>query len=228
MTMLAIETSQREGGIALRRGDGTVVVESLRGARRHDDDLMPAIDRIVRGAGLVPADLEAIAVSVGPGGFTGLRIAIATAKMLGLALGCRIVAVPGAAVVAESIPVASVAGPLLVVLGVKGARAWGTTLEVAAGAWEVRQAGPIDATTLDVAPFAAVAGDDYLPETIRDRARSVIAARFDPAACLAAGWRMHRSGRHVAAARLAPIYGREPEAVAIWDARTGGADRADR
>jgi hypothetical protein len=51
--------------------------EPLRSDHRHEDDLMPAIDRLFRAAGASPKDIRRVAVSAGPGGFTGLRSAIA-------------------------------------------------------------------------------------------------------------------------------------------------------
>ncbi|MCI0437109.1 MAG: tRNA (adenosine(37)-N6)-threonylcarbamoyltransferase complex dimerization subunit type 1 TsaB, partial [Gemmatimonadetes bacterium] len=79
-------------------------VESAAGG--HGDDLLPAIGRLFERAGLKPHDLAggggAVAVSIGPGGFTGLRIGIATAKMLAESLGAKLVAVPSALVAAEA------------------------------------------------------------------------------------------------------------------------------
>ncbi|MFO0875018.1 MAG: tRNA (adenosine(37)-N6)-threonylcarbamoyltransferase complex dimerization subunit type 1 TsaB [Phycisphaerales bacterium] len=98
--MLAIETSQRGGGVAVRGRDGSIVEEPLRDGASAE--LAVIVDRAVRRAGLSPRDLRAVAVSIGPGGFTGLRVAIATAKMLSEALGATVVAVPSALVAAAA------------------------------------------------------------------------------------------------------------------------------
>jgi tRNA threonylcarbamoyl adenosine modification protein YeaZ len=86
-------------GVGLAQMDGSSVriigIELLSAGLRHDDDLMPAIDRLCRRAGVGPRQLGRIAVSIGPGGYTSLRIAVATAKMLCEATG------------AEAVPVAS-------------------------------------------------------------------------------------------------------------------------
>src|SRR5919106_153062 len=102
--LLAIETSQRVGGVALRDDRGVVLVEMLAPKKRHDDDLLPAIDRVFKRATLSPSDLAggAVGVSIGPGGFTGLRIAVTTAKMFAEALGANVIAVPSALVAAHS------------------------------------------------------------------------------------------------------------------------------
>src|SRR6185503_7170285 len=121
--ILAIETSQHQGGVALCDARGEVQVETLSSAKRHDDDLLPAIDRLMRRASASPRDLAAVGVSIGPGGFTGLRIAISTAKMFAEALGAQLVAVPSALVAAEG---HSGKSPFLVGLASKGESCWMT------------------------------------------------------------------------------------------------------
>ena len=61
--LLAIETSQRLGGVAVRDRDGGDHAESLRTSNRHDDDLLAAVDRLYTRLQLAPSDTEAIGVS---------------------------------------------------------------------------------------------------------------------------------------------------------------------
>lgn len=61
---------------------------------RHARNLMPAVDEVVERAGLRKAEIDAVAVSEGPGSFTGLRVGIACAKTLAWALDWRAVGVP--------------------------------------------------------------------------------------------------------------------------------------
>jgi len=70
----------------------------------HAEALLPMIDRVMAGAGLVTADLHAIAVSLGPGGFTGIRAGLAAAHGLALASATRLVGVTGFAAVAALVP----------------------------------------------------------------------------------------------------------------------------
>ena len=91
---LAIETSSRRGSVALGRGDEMIETADLGEQRRHAVELLPAVDAMCRRNSVRPADLGEVYVSVGPGSFTGLRIGVTTAKTLGLALGCHLVAVP--------------------------------------------------------------------------------------------------------------------------------------
>ena len=85
--LLAIETSQRRGGVAVRDAAGDAHTEALAARRVHDVDLIAAVDRLFARLGLEPSDLGVVGVSVGPGGFTGLRIAVSTAKMFAESLG---------------------------------------------------------------------------------------------------------------------------------------------
>jgi len=99
--ILAIETSCEVCGIALTR-DGELL--SLR-QRRHRMDVLARlaaeIDEMLRAQSLAVADLDGIAVSLGPGSFTGLRIGVATAKTLAYAGDKPVVGVPTLDVLAQ-------------------------------------------------------------------------------------------------------------------------------
>jgi tRNA threonylcarbamoyladenosine biosynthesis protein TsaB len=68
---------------------------------------MPAIDRLLRDASWTPASLEGLAVAVGPGSFTGLRIGLSAVKGLAWALGIAVAAVPTLDAMAASLPFAT-------------------------------------------------------------------------------------------------------------------------
>ena len=72
---LAIEMSSRSGAIALGRGDELVATE-LAQRTRHNVELMAAIDQMFRNRGAAPCDLCGVYVSIGPGSFARLRIAV--------------------------------------------------------------------------------------------------------------------------------------------------------
>ncbi len=213
--VLAIEASQRQGGVAVRDAAGGVHTESLAAGQWHDDDLIAAVDRLFARLGLEPSDLGVVGVSVGPGGFTGLRIAVSTAKMFAESLGAKLVAVPSALVVAESY---RGAGPILVALACKDDRVWAARLERcrgAGGGWViVGEPGLVDAGTCGVDGLEAVLGDAYLPPAVGGRCRSagveIVEPSFDAAACLAVSWRCWLAGEITDPLRLAPIYARPP------------------
>jgi len=94
MRLLALETATSVGSVALL-DDGVVVREhSDRVPRQHLEWLVPAVAGVLTAAGWKPADVDAVAVSTGPGSFTSLRIGIATAAMWARSRGIPVVGVP--------------------------------------------------------------------------------------------------------------------------------------
>lgn len=93
MRILGIETSTRIGGVAVVDAGGVVCEYSFGAVRSHAERLMEECDWALRGAGLSPSDIEGIAVSVGPGSFTGVRIGVAAARGLAYVLHIPIVGV---------------------------------------------------------------------------------------------------------------------------------------
>lgn len=84
MLILALDTSTRRGSVALgvRESGGIVQVgeEVLDVAATHSETVLPAIDRLLTGAGRSPEDLTEVVVGAGPGSFTGVRIAASLAR----------------------------------------------------------------------------------------------------------------------------------------------------
>ena len=109
--------------------------ESLRESARQDDDLMPAIERLFRGHDAHPHQIGRVAVSVGPGGYTGVRIAVAAAKLIAEASGARTVAVASARSAAWRL--GQDAAPALVCLASKRGAAHATVLPTRAW-WDAR------------------------------------------------------------------------------------------
>lgn len=93
MLTLAIETSGPKGSIALVEGANVLGEEALELGRQHGQSLIPAIGRMLAQAGKTPRHLALVAVSVGPGSFTGLRVGVVCAKSLAYATGCRLAGV---------------------------------------------------------------------------------------------------------------------------------------
>lgn len=93
MKILAIDTATSASSVALGEGDELVAM-SLRVDRRgHGGFLMPAIDFVFETAGWKPADIDVVAVDLGPGLFTGIRAGIATAQAIAASVGAPIVTV---------------------------------------------------------------------------------------------------------------------------------------
>lgn len=91
---LCLETGIAGGSIALVDGDRLVAGHIGEGSTSRSEDLLPAVEALLRGANATARDIGRIAVSLGPGSFTGLRIGIASALGLSKALKCEVVGVP--------------------------------------------------------------------------------------------------------------------------------------
>jgi tRNA threonylcarbamoyladenosine biosynthesis protein TsaB len=102
--ILAVETATRAVGVALLRGEAVIEEAGSEGREPPSERLLPAIDEVLRAARIEVAALEAFAVSVGPGSFTGLRVGLATVKGL---------AFPGARPVAAVATLEALAFPAL-------------------------------------------------------------------------------------------------------------------
>lgn len=91
---LGVETSGLTGAVALRRDGKTIESVTLQQAgRRHAQTLISEVDALLRRANLTAKQLDVIAVSIGPGSFTGLRVGVVFAKTLAYAVGCQLIAV---------------------------------------------------------------------------------------------------------------------------------------
>jgi tRNA threonylcarbamoyladenosine biosynthesis protein TsaB len=103
MLSLALDTSTRWGRFALARPGELLAYRPLNVAGSYADALLPVIEDMLAETGLRKSDLEAVAVTSGPGSFTGVRIGVATAKGLAWGLGCSLAAVTSLAGMAAAL-----------------------------------------------------------------------------------------------------------------------------
>lgn len=223
---LAIELSQRSGSVALRAShDAPADERDVPPSDDRADHLMHSIDALFARRGLGPRDLAAIAVSEGPGGFTGLRVACATALALADATGCRLVAVPSAVVAARTAMRdgswhAGDGAMATVITASKGTDAWRTLVRIEDGM-------PVESEAGLATPASGVVGALFVdghadPAWAAVATEAVHAARWTAGACLEAGeWMLRRMGPAQLRGRLCPRYPRPPEAVTLWESRHG-------
>ena len=131
--LLALDTSTQNTGIALY--DYPVIVGELtwRTANHHTVELAPAVMDLMRRCMVKPAELKAIAVALGPGSFTSLRIGLALAKGLALALNLPIIGIPTFEYLVAAQPIA--AEPLLAVLPAGRTRMAVQQFSAESGSW---------------------------------------------------------------------------------------------
>jgi tRNA threonylcarbamoyladenosine biosynthesis protein TsaB len=91
LNLVAIETATETVGVAVQTGDGLRAEVTVTGRRRHVESLTPALEHVLAQVELAPNQLNAVAVDLGPGLFTGLRVGVAAAKGLAQALGIGVV-----------------------------------------------------------------------------------------------------------------------------------------
>jgi tRNA threonylcarbamoyl adenosine modification protein YeaZ len=102
MKILAFDTSSKALSVALTENDDLLGKIDLNLKKNHSVTLMPAIDFLIKNADLTPQDLDRIVVAQGPGSYTGLRIAVTTAKTLASTLDLDLVGVSSLAAIARN------------------------------------------------------------------------------------------------------------------------------
>lgn len=93
MNILAIDTSNQVMSTAVLNGDQLIAEYTTNVKKNHSVALMPAIDSILRDAGITPGEIHKIVVARGPGSYTGVRIGVTTAKTLAWTLNIPITGV---------------------------------------------------------------------------------------------------------------------------------------
>lgn len=92
--LLALDTATDFASIALYDGRQVTAELNWRSPRRHTSDLAPQVAALLRLQGRTPADLSAIAVAIGPGSYTGTRVAVSLAKGIVAAAGLPLLGIP--------------------------------------------------------------------------------------------------------------------------------------
>ncbi|SFL97425.1 tRNA (adenosine(37)-N6)-threonylcarbamoyltransferase complex dimerization subunit type 1 TsaB [Pelosinus propionicus] len=108
MPILAIDTATLVSSVALATEDTLLAEITLQTKKTHSELLMPHIAKLLDMAQVAKTDLKGVAVSIGPGSFTGLRIGLSTAKTLAYALQIPLAGVPTLAAMAYGCPVPGV------------------------------------------------------------------------------------------------------------------------
>jgi tRNA threonylcarbamoyladenosine biosynthesis protein TsaB len=105
MNLLTLDTSTERAAIALATEAGLFCMTTPESVRRHGRDLIPQIGSLLEATGIRAIDLDAIAVGVGPGSYTGLRVGVTAAKTLAYAGGAQILALDSLQAIGRNAPV---------------------------------------------------------------------------------------------------------------------------
>lgn len=225
--LLAIDSSTLQMGLAL--GDANqLAAESIWYSHQHHTiELAPAVADLLERAGATVRDVEALAVAIGPGSFTALRVGLALVKGLAVARDLPVVGVPTLDVLAAGQPASAL--PLAAVLQAGRGRiavGWyrstvkadgNSALTNPAGVpWEA--VGPPEITTVDALARSiekpTIAAGEFTPEERQRLARKkvnvVLAAPHlcvrRPSVLVSIAWARYRRGQVDAPAMLAPVY----------------------
>lgn len=226
--IIALETSGRMGSVAIAQGGALIEQSEFTADREHARDLLPILNTLLEKHGWKPADVGHVYLSVGPGSFTGLRVAVTFARHFALAVGAQLCAVPTLDVIAENgLQMATPPDRLAVVLDAKSKRVFGAHYRLE-GAEYVRDGEPVleDAVTFlrRVNSPVKVFGEGtlYHGDAIRETGCEIVDMAYGwPRAEYVhrLGWKLTRLGRFTPANELVPFYLRRPEAEEIWERR---------
>ena len=138
MMLIAIDTATDQASLALHDGFKVLVEHTWESPRRHTVELLPRLATALKRLELAPEHFSGVAVTRGPGSFTGLRIGIAAAKGLAMARGIPLIGVPTLDVVAAA--QRSDHRPLCAVLRAGRARICVATYQWQDDEWRARKA----------------------------------------------------------------------------------------
>jgi tRNA threonylcarbamoyladenosine biosynthesis protein TsaB len=134
MLVLGVETATERLGLAIVREEALLAELHLDVGRRHAEQLVLGLDGLCSDVGIQPRALGAIAVSIGPGSFTGLRIGLAFAQGLALALAIPVIGVPTLDVLARGAE--PWLGPVVACLDARRGEVYFSAYELAPGRME--------------------------------------------------------------------------------------------
>jgi tRNA threonylcarbamoyladenosine biosynthesis protein TsaB len=102
--ILGVTTSTAAVGVAVWCDDEVLSVQQVRTDRRHAEELTPMLAQVLADAGVEVSDIDRLAVDVGPGRFTGMRVGLATVRALAFAVDCPVVGITSLELLAAAVP----------------------------------------------------------------------------------------------------------------------------
>lgn len=229
LRVIAIETSGMVGSVAVCEDSHCVGERSFEKGMRHGQALLPSLKEIFSELSWRPEDTDLIAVSHGPGSFTGLRIGITCAKTLAYVLEKPLVAVPTLDVLAENVTPGET--PICPILDAKRKAVYACIYKPVNGAWE-RQTDFMAIEPHNLTPMlpkpVLIFGDGIPPYQELFQANGIIVGDSELGVARARvvarlGIQLYKKGGICDPFQLQPLYLRRPEAEEKWEVtRRGG------
>jgi tRNA threonylcarbamoyladenosine biosynthesis protein TsaB len=212
--ILAMDTSNHMVGLALYDGSQVLAENTWQTQNYHTVELAPAVDLMLKRCGVAPHSLQLLAVALGPGSFTALRIGLAFARGLALAISCPLVGIPSLDILAAAIPPGEL--PLMAALQMGRGRLAFDQYDAGQTRWKARgdartatieeMADAIQQPTL-VCCEANALQRQYLAQKCKDaRLASPALCLRRPALLAELAWERWQAGAVNGKTPLAPIY----------------------
>jgi tRNA threonylcarbamoyladenosine biosynthesis protein TsaB len=226
--IIAIETSSPLGSVAIGQGPELVAEREFSTQTQHGRELLPTLDALCREHGWGPETFSFCFVSIGPGSFTGLRVAVTFARILALARHVRICAVPTLMVIVENcLSLPTLPQWPAVILDAKRSQVFGGVFELAADRYRAIVpailASPEGILCGNPGPTAVMGeGIEYHRAAVDASGLTIIdPVHWRPRAAMVhrVGWRMASEGHFTPPRALIPHYIRRPEAEELWEKR---------
>jgi tRNA threonylcarbamoyladenosine biosynthesis protein TsaB len=228
--ILTLDTSTVAGSVALTRGQvllGEILI-NVRG--NHTDRLLCSVEQLLRDVGVDLAEVDAFAVVLGPGSFTGLRVGTATAKGFAMAQGKPLLGISSLRGLALQVPFAR--HPVCALLDARKKEVYAgwfcweggmpVSLRPEAALLPEQVVDGLEGETIFIGD-GSVAYQTLIIRRLGSRAHFVPWPLNPPRASVCAVLALHdlREGRTIPAEQLAPAYIRPSEAEIMWTRRSG-------
>lgn len=230
MNILAFDTASISGAVAIMKDDKIIAHTQLNIGLTHSEQLLPTVHSLMEMTGMTMAELDTVAITCGPGSFTGLRIGFSTAKGMALGLGKPLIPISTLDVLAQNGK--GVNGLIVPIMNARRNQVY-TAIYKSDGAAVQRksdyQAIGIDVLLQEIKKLPEVSqvyftgdGVDYFEDVVRDalKEKAIFAEGCRKYVCadmlaqLAKEEKSH--WQDLQGMRVEPIYLRESEAVIKW------------
>jgi len=235
VNVLGIDTSGPFCTAGLAGPEGVLAERSVRGRKIHSVRLLPLIEDLLADAGLLTENLDGVAVSAGPGSFTGLRIGLTTARTLAQVLDIPVVGVSSLEVLVSPL-CGGGAGRVWALVPARRGEVWAALYDCGSG----EPGGVFPPAALEIGRLLAMIKDAAEPlvfvgegaelygglirKELGEKARFCSPAGHYPRGAVVAwlGREALREGRGRGACALIPEYISPPAAELVWRQKAGG------
>ncbi len=230
MPILAIDTATMVSSVAVADKDRLLAELTVQTRLTHSETLLPHVEQVLKMAGVEKAALDGVAVSLGPGSFTGLRIGLAAAKAIAYGLDIPIFGIPTTEALAWHYPVPGVA--VVPFIDAQKGNVYSAVYQwqddgfeeispvqvyTLQGALELCEAQPVHVLAVGDMAVKRLAGREDLPSNVQVPPPHVVMPRAANVAM--AGLKRLAAGQEDSVMNLEPVYIRRSEAEVLWEKR---------